>query len=94
MCIVCAGAAQVRDFLNAKDARKYDRQRLHKIYKLSIFSNFRNEKFKSGINVKGKTRRKTILFWSLAVLILLGATTIEVLIGSECLKDIDIWIDM
>ena len=25
MCIVCAGAAQVRDFLNAKDARKYGR---------------------------------------------------------------------
>ena len=94
MCIVCAGAAQVRDFLNAKDARKYDRGYTRYVYKLSIFSNFRNEQIKRGIDVKGKTRRKTILFWSLAVLILLGATTIAVLIGSECLHDIDMWIDM
>ena len=83
--IVCAGAAQVRDFLNAKDARKYDR---------FLGTNFRNKQIKRGIDVKGKTRRKTILFWSLAVLILLGATTIAVLIGSECLKYIDNWIDM
>ena len=92
MCIVCAGAAQVRDFLNAKDARKYGRGYIRRV-NLSFFSNFRNEKIKSGIDVKGKNRRKTLVFWSVAVLILLGATTIAVLIGSECLHDIDI-IDM